>query len=206
MDHPAAHQIPGRDLEKSAGTLDVASKDSTEDSSQNFAPPAQLHVPPTLSKWNARIESLAGLEARGITRVLPHERHAISLLGYTQMALLWFSANLSANNLGIAMLGPLYFQLSFLDSAMCAVFGAFVGSLATSYMSIWGPRSGNRTMVRMLLGQANRSLTLIPDCCSILYGVLAREIGLFAQHNPHGRLWRHRLHYRRPNLVSRQWR
>ncbi|KAI4163208.1 MAG: hypothetical protein LQ342_003141 [Letrouitia transgressa] len=135
MDHPAAHQIPGRDLEKSAGTLDVASKDSTEDSSQNFAPPAQLHVPPTLSKWNARIESLAGLEARGITRVLPHERHAISLLGYTQMALLWFSANLSANNLGIAMLGPLYFQLSFLDSAMCAVFGAFVGSLATSYMS-----------------------------------------------------------------------
>lgn len=147
MDHPAAHQIPEHDLEKSAGTLDVASKDSTEESSQNFAPSAQLHVPPTLSKWNARIESLAGLEARGITRVLPHERHAISLLGYTQMAMLWFSANLSANNLGIAMLGPLYFQLSFLDSAMCAVFGAFVGALATSYMSIWGPRSGNRTMV-----------------------------------------------------------
>jgi purine-cytosine permease-like protein len=30
---------------------------------------------------------------------------------------------------------------------MCAVFGAFLGSLSTAYMSTWGPQSGNRTMV-----------------------------------------------------------
>ncbi|KAL9609254.1 MAG: hypothetical protein Q9167_005955 [Letrouitia subvulpina] len=180
MNHPATHQIPGHDLEKSAGTLDVASKDSTEESSQHFVPSAQLHVPPALSKWNARIESLAGLEARGITRVLPHERHAISLLGYTQMALLWFSANLSANNLGIAMLGPLYFQLSFLDSAMCGVFGAFVGAAATSYMSIWGPRSGNRTMIvaRYFMGYWPAKLVCLLNIILMVgYGVIDCIIG-----------------------------
>ncbi|KAL8826243.1 MAG: hypothetical protein Q9170_007474 [Blastenia crenularia] len=150
MDHPAVHVAADRkdsgDIEKLAG-IDVSSRStSIEHGSDPIAP---IPIPPKLSKWNQRIENLAGLEARGITRVLPEERHEASLLGYIQMALLWFSANVSANNLAVGMLGPLLFNLGFLDSAMCSVFGILVGSVATAYMSIWGAQSGNRTMVRL---------------------------------------------------------
>ena len=143
MNHPSVH-VPA-DIEKSAG-LDVSSRTtSAENVSEPIAAP--IVVPPKLSKWNQRIENLAGLEARGITRVLPEERHEASVFGYIQMALLWFSANVSANNLAVGMLGPLLFNLGFLDSAMCSVFGILIGSLATAYTSIWGAQSGNRTMV-----------------------------------------------------------
>ena len=107
-----------------------------------------ITLPSVIVKFNEKIESLAGLEARGITRVLPDERHGETLLGDCQMAFLWFSANLTANNLAVGFLGPLVFNLGFVDSALCGVFGAFVGCVGTAYMSIWGAQSGNRTMVR----------------------------------------------------------
>jgi hypothetical protein len=108
----------------------------------------------TLRKWNDRIESLAGLEARGITRVLPEERHKAGLMQYMQVAFLWFSANLSVNNLLISLLGPLVLGLGFLDCALCALFGVLVGAATTAYMATWGPVSGNRTLVvaRYFLG------------------------------------------------------
>lgn len=133
---------PSPDLEKSAQNLNTPA----DDTDASYAFPS-IPVPSRLRRWNAKIESLAGLEARGITRVLPEERHAASLTGYVQMALLWFSANLTANNLAVGLLGPLVFSLGFVDSALCSVFGAFLGSLMTAYMSIWGAQSGNRTMV-----------------------------------------------------------
>lgn len=108
---------------------------------------AKLPVPSRLRELNNRIENLAGFEARGITRVLPEERQPPSRSNDLQVAIMWYSANISLNNLAAAMLGPLAFELGFLDCAMCAVFGAFLGSLTTAYMSIWGPQSGNRTMV-----------------------------------------------------------
>lgn len=100
-----------------------------------------------LAHWNAKIESLSGLEVRGIARVPPDDRYEASTFGLVQMALLWFSANLTANNLTLAMLGPLVYELSFVDSALCAVFGAVLGSCGAAYMSTWGPVSGNRTLI-----------------------------------------------------------
>ncbi|KAI4117693.1 MAG: hypothetical protein LQ345_002117 [Seirophora villosa] len=143
MEYPDAHALP--DVEKTAGTVDISSRSTSAEKVSEPVPP--IHIPPKLARWNQRIENLSGLEARGITRVLPEERHAASVLGYVQMALLWFSANITANNLAVGMLGPLLFELGFLDSAMCSVFGIFVGSAATAYMSIWGAQSGNRTMI-----------------------------------------------------------
>lgn len=87
------------------------------------------------------------LEARGIQRVEPDERHDLETLGYTQIAVLWFSINLAANNITLGMLGPAVFGLGFLDSSMCAVFGMLVGCLSVAYIATFGPRSGNRTMV-----------------------------------------------------------
>ena len=104
-------------------------------------------VPNKLRILNDKIEGLAGLEARGITRVLPEERHGISALRYAQMAILWWSANISANNLAVGLLGPLLFGLGFVDSVMLVIFGCMIGSAVVGYMSTWGAQSGNRTMV-----------------------------------------------------------
>ncbi|KAJ6021822.1 Permease cytosine/purine uracil thiamine allantoin [Penicillium herquei] len=87
------------------------------------------------------------LEARGIERVKPEERmKKLSWISYLQACLLWVSINLAANNVTLGMLGPAVYGLSFTDSALCAVFGALVGSLVAAWMATWGPISGIRTM------------------------------------------------------------
>jgi len=128
---------------------DAVSPDSSITSPNNepHTPEVHISLPPSIVRINDKIESLAGIEARGIKRVLPSERHGESLMGDFQMAFLWFSANITANNLAVGFLGPLLFELGFVDSAMCAVFGGLVGCIMTAYMSIWGAASGNRTMV-----------------------------------------------------------
>lgn len=146
-----SNEIPPADLEKSGAALNVSSignsVEKTAFGSSSSSPPHLIPVPTRFQAWNNRIESLAGLEARGIVRVQPEERQLPSKLGYAQMAILWFSANIVANNLAVGMLGPLLFDLGFLDSAMIATFGSLLGSIPTAYMSIWGAQSGNRTMV-----------------------------------------------------------
>lgn len=134
---------------------------STSSSNPHYLTPK----PAFLKGLNARIESLAGFEARGIDRVLPEERKAPSRIDDLQVALLWFSANITVNNLAVGLFGPLVFGLGFLDSAMCATFGGLIGCLSTSYMSIWGPRSGNRTMVR----SDTRSLKIQHASCSVYF-------------------------------------
>ncbi|KAJ5340981.1 Permease cytosine/purine uracil thiamine allantoin [Penicillium brevicompactum] len=87
------------------------------------------------------------LEARGIERVSVSERmKRNSWLSYLQAFLLWISINLAPNNITLGMLGPAVYGLSFRDSALCAVFGALVGSVVSSWMATWGPVSGIRTL------------------------------------------------------------
>ena len=87
------------------------------------------------------------LEARGIQRVEPHERQDLRALGYSQVAIMWFSVNLAANNITLGMLGPAVFSLGFLDSCLLSIFGALVGSMVVAYIATFGPKSGNRTMI-----------------------------------------------------------
>ncbi|ORY09827.1 hypothetical protein BCR34DRAFT_602550 [Clohesyomyces aquaticus] len=120
-------------------------------SETNSPPPTHTSPSPTfltyLLQWNTRIESLSGFEARGITRVPPSERQQPSGAAYLQMVLLWFSANITMNNLVVGLYGPLLFQLGFLDSSLCAVGGVALGAASTAYMSTWGAVSGCRTLV-----------------------------------------------------------
>ena len=163
-----------------------------------------LPVPFKLRQINSRIENLAGFEARGISRVLPQERQAPSAASDVQLAIMWYSANISLNNLAIAMLGPLAYQLGFLDSIMCAVLGAFVGSLTTAYMSIWGPQSGNRTMASNLSSPYTTPYTtpltippadIVTGCFTLLHGLLAVQNPVPAQHYSHDWLCHNRLHH-----------
>ncbi|RMJ10398.1 hypothetical protein CDV36_009975 [Fusarium kuroshium] len=123
----------------------VSTSPSTEENMSSTGQPDTSMS--SLKKINNRIEGLAGLEARGIDRVLPSERQAPSHAADLQVAVLWFSANLSLNNLATGLFGPMVFGLGFLDSALLAVFGTILGSCSTAYMATWGPQSGNRTMV-----------------------------------------------------------
>ncbi len=126
LTHLGAHQIPGNDLEKrgelkdcsinvdtiASGTLADTSRKSFTFSEQNDIAPTPVLLKGRLAQWNAKVEDLAGLEARGITRVLLGERHGGGLMGYLQMFALWFSINLVAINLVVGFLGPLVFNLA----------------------------------------------------------------------------------------------
>ena len=132
---------------------DVLEKGITTDGSESPDVSNITHTQISKSRgfptWrNFKNITIRSLEQRGIERVLSDERQTPSTMGYVQMSLLWFSMNLTANNLVLGLLGPIVYQLSFLDSALCSVFGALLGSLCPAYMSTWGPISGNRTMVR----------------------------------------------------------
>ncbi|KAJ0117389.1 permease [Diaporthe amygdali] len=72
----------------------------------------------TIKSLNERLEALSAFEARGIARVPPEERQLPSTSSDVQIALLWFSANISCNNLIVGLYGPMLFQLGFLDSAI----------------------------------------------------------------------------------------
>lgn len=109
------------------------------------------------------------LEARGIERVAPDERmKRLSWLSYLQAFLLWVSINLAANNITLGMLGPAVYGLSFLDSALCAVFGSIAGSLVAAWMATWGPISGIRTMVGAASGS---QLVVRENLCSYRHSV-----------------------------------
>jgi hypothetical protein len=134
----------------SASTTDMV--DATTSTTPVATKPSPLLAP--LRRLNHYISSFSNFEARGITRVGPSERHPPSTLADLQVFILWFGANISANNLTTGLFGPLIFGLGFRDSVVCAVFGCLLGSASTAYMAIWGPASGHRTMVvlRFLMG------------------------------------------------------
>lgn len=99
------------------------------------------------ARLNAYLDSTGFFEERGVERVPLHERHALKASDYMQMTLLWFSTNITANNMAVGMLGPLDYSLGFVDAALCATFGALLGAAGVAYMATFGPASGNRTMV-----------------------------------------------------------
>ena len=110
------------------------------------------------AKWNDKVEGLAGLEARGIVRVSAEERHGGGVKRYIQMFALWFSINTSALSIIPGLLGPLVFELGWVDCVCIVIFANALSSCGASYTSTFGPESGNRTMVRGSTGPLLLSL------------------------------------------------
>lgn len=115
-------------------------------------PIADLEVDSTLKEskffvWSRRVERLFGIESRGIHRVLPSERSPATTLSFLQIVILWMSINTAAQNVTLGSLGPGVYDLGFTDAACLGVFGGIVGSIPVAYTAIWGPWSGNRTLV-----------------------------------------------------------
>ena len=163
LKHPVVSQMPHHDLEKEAESKKSTNVNVTANAVGETSPAATdypsingniLNFEPTLVpfrgkliEWSEKVESLAGLEARGITRVLPEEKHGGGPRGHMQMFLLWFSINLVANNIITGFFGPLVFGLGWTDSICIVIFACALGSCGPAYTATFGPESGNRTMV-----------------------------------------------------------
>ncbi|KAF7714073.1 Uncharacterized protein PECH_001954 [Penicillium ucsense] len=93
------------------------------------------------------IEKLKGVETQGIKPVPIEEREPVTSSTYLHMILLWFGMSLSMNNIIVGSMGTLVLGLRFKDAAICAVLGNLVGTMTVGYISTWGPRSGNRTLI-----------------------------------------------------------
>ncbi|KAE8376311.1 hypothetical protein BDV26DRAFT_282764 [Aspergillus bertholletiae] len=112
-------------------------------------------------RWAGRIK---GLEAHGIEPIPLEERMKASPSASLHMLLMWFSMGMAMNNMVVGSLGTLVMKLSFADAALCAIFGNLLGGMAVGYMSTWGPRSGNRTLIvaRYFMGYYPSKV-----CCSL---------------------------------------
>jgi hypothetical protein len=94
--------------------------------------------PPTnfAQRWAFKLERLAGVEARGIERVPEAIRAQHATLGdYAQMGVIWFSANVTMNNVIIGFLGPLLFEVGLKDAMILSAFGAYLGAAGPGYVS-----------------------------------------------------------------------
>lgn len=134
----------------------VPTDDATLPTSHDVQPQPETQLSRLQLMWQRFERQLVAynLEARGIARVEPHERQDLHLLGYSQVAIMWFSVNLAANNITLGMLGPVIFVLGFTDACLLSIFGAFVGCVVVAYIATFGPKSGNRTMIfsRYIMG------------------------------------------------------
>jgi hypothetical protein len=128
----------------------VGDEEKNPQSRATIEPSSSLSQPSknAFGRFNARLSRLNFFELRGIERVPLEERKPkATSADYMQMALLWLSVNITANNMAVGMLGPSSYKLGFVDSALCATFGALLGAAGVAYMGTFGPVSGNRTMV-----------------------------------------------------------
>ena len=138
-----------RCAESNSTDVNFTSKPSAEpkrdptDSDMPLAPVLKVR----LGYWNAKVESIKGLESRGITRVLPCEKNAGGIQDYLQMFALWFSIDLVAYNLITGFLGVLVFSLGWVDCIVIVIFADAIAACGAAYVSTFGPESGNRTMV-----------------------------------------------------------
>lgn len=68
-----------------------------------------VHNKTKLQRFVNRLESLAGIEARGIQRVPESLKSRKATFGdYFQVFLVWFSADLTANNIALGLLAPVF--------------------------------------------------------------------------------------------------
>ncbi|KAH9826741.1 glycoside hydrolase/deacetylase [Teratosphaeria destructans] len=164
------------DPEKGTPTQDVKAADARSDGTQEGTAESRN----VLVQWCLSLAHSKLAEMRGIERVEADEKLPPRPRRYTQMLLLWISANLTANNVALGFLGPATFKLSFTDAALCSTFGVLVGSLATGYIATFGPESGCRTMIlaRYTMGWwPSRICVLLNLVIMLGYGMIDTVVG-----------------------------
>ncbi|KAI9373084.1 hypothetical protein BJX61DRAFT_533479 [Aspergillus egyptiacus] len=132
------------------------------------------------TRYQRWAENVKGLEVRGIEPVPLEERQKVSNSGSFHILLTWFSMGLALNNMVVGTIGTVAMQLSFLDAALCAVFGSFLGCIAIGYMCTWGPKSGHRTLIvsRYLMGfNPSKACCFLNMLTNMGYGMMSATVG-----------------------------
>lgn len=141
------------DVEKVSPSLHSLSPFEFEETPFSEIKDPVLNIKPR-SRWDRVKASFKSAETRGIEPVPLEERQPVTSSTSLHMLLMWFSMSLATNNIIVGSMGTLVLGLSFKDAAFCAVFGNMIGVTTVGYMSTFGPRSGNRTLVSYLMKDA----------------------------------------------------
>lgn len=168
------------DIEKIHGSpsLHSISQHELTNSSSNEPIKETIHDPKPQSRFRRWITNMKGVETRGIEPVPLEEREPVTSSTSLHMMILWFSMSLATNNITVGSMGTLVLGLSFKDAAICAILGNLIGTMTVGYMSTWGPRSGNRTLVISypFHGGERRlwPVLIVIDHRTLLHGVLSQ--------------------------------
>ncbi|GAB1212668.1 hypothetical protein ATERTT37_001813 [Aspergillus terreus] len=171
------------DLEKDRVSPSVRSLAPSSDDTDhaNPPPPQSPGYRTTLrSRYQRWARCIKGLENRGIEPIPLDERVKPDTKHIFHMFLMWFSMGMALNNIVVGSIGTLVMHLSFTDAALCAVFGNLLGGLAIGYMSTWGPRSGNRTLIvaRYFMGYYPSKICCVLNVLTNLgYGMVNAMVG-----------------------------
>jgi NCS1 family nucleobase:cation symporter-1 len=124
-------------------------------------------------------DKVAAVEPGGVEFIPMGERHGSPV----QLLWTWASPNFEFATIFVGALGPLFFGLSFLQSALAIVVGSALGSITHGYLSSMGPKTGLPQMVagRSAFGFRGNAIP------SVINSVMA-GIGWFAVNSVSGAL------------------
>jgi len=124
------------------------------------------------------------VEPGGVEVIPASERHGRA----RQLLWTWSSPNLEFATIGVGILGPLFFGLTFWQSVGAIVLGTVLGSITHGVLSSWGPPSGLCQMVLSRVGFGYRGNILPAGINAVVAG-----IGWFAVNSISGALALHVL-------------
>jgi NCS1 nucleoside transporter family len=88
-------------------------------------------------------DKVVAVEPGGVEFIPLDERHGTPL----QMLWTWTSPNMEFATVGVGIIGPLFFGLSFWQSVWAIILGTALGAGTQALLSPWGPRNGLPQMV-----------------------------------------------------------
>ncbi|CAG8031023.1 unnamed protein product [Penicillium olsonii] len=123
--------------------LDTSASSSTE--AVDLVKPAKNPEPKSL--WQKCIASLSAGENSGMGRISEEKREPVTASTTLHMFLMWFSMSLATNNIVVGTMGTVVLGLSFKDAAISGIMGCLLGCVIIGYISTWGHKTGNRTLI-----------------------------------------------------------
>jgi NCS1 nucleoside transporter family len=129
-------------------------------------------------------DKTVAVEPGGVEIIPESERHGTPL----QLLWTWTSPNLEFATIGVGIIGPLFFGLSFWQCVAAIVLGTLLGSATHGVLTSWGPASGLAQMVLSRTGFGFLGNILPAGLNAVVAGV-----GWFAVNSISGALALHAL-------------
>jgi NCS1 nucleoside transporter family len=129
-------------------------------------------------------DKVVAVEPGGVEFIPLDERHGTPL----QMLWTWTSPNMEFATIGVGILGPLFFGLSFWQSFLAIVLGTALGATTQGILSTWGPKQGLAQMVISRTG-----FGFLGNMLPAGINALVAGIGWFAVNSVSGALALHSL-------------